>query len=356
MIEQELIAPLNNETVKSSSSSSACKKRTAGPRIILLLILAAFLGSNLSLNGISSSRKESIRIFGSILVDNLTLHHDDDNSSHHHSEVTSLEVQDMIGPEEDEPANTLSIVCQLSGEFGNNIGKFVHAYVLWRKLTQARATPTRHQSFQRSNTTDNKNATTLPFNYRIILRHQLRGKWVRGRDDARLCFPSSLGRFDFELGNGPDFDARLAQQTQRQWMEQFQGVNIDPKHVQGALDNFTRITTAQRLIDGANFARLKNKSNSSIHSLVSLPFLLSSTMAGPPNFAEFVDDYYHGIRRLLQFDEQACCALKPDPDESVFVSESTGTTAKGELAYFIHIWLIMSHSLTYILHSITAIF
>ena len=45
-------------------------------------------------------------------------------------------------------------------------------------------------------------------------------------------------------------------------------------------------------------------------------------MAIHPDFVEFVDDYYHDIRGLLQFDELACCAEKPLPDESVFVSLS----------------------------------
>ena len=290
------------------------------PALIFLFVIGMLGGITLCLDQLLS--RGSTPGFGIVSnKENFDSEDDDrfesESSSHNHAEIFAHELEDLM----DDSKNALSIVCQLSGEFGNNIGKFVHAYVLWLKLTRAAAT-----TKQGSNTTEQ-------FTYRIILRHQLHPKWVRGRDDAQLCFPTSLGRFDFTLGNGPDFDVLKAEQTKLQWMELFAGVNLSSEHVQGALENFTRIAAAKRQQDRVNSNHQdRHISEGLTETSISLPFLWSETLVYHPTFVEFVDEYYHEIRGLLRFDEQACCALKPFPDESVFVSKEEGADGLGSVA------------------------
>ena len=204
---------------------------------------------------------------------------------------------------------SLAIVCQLSGELGNNIGKFVHAYVLWLKLTRAARQPTQDQHSSHGQ----EGAET--FSYHVVLRHAPYHVWTRAQRDAQQCFQSSLGRFNFSLGNGPDFDARVAEQKAAGWMELFDGVNTAPEDVDGALENFVQVAAVMQ----QNISLIDKMQDDLSDSPISLPYLWSDTMAIHPDFVEFVDDNYHEIRSLLHFDE-ACCAEKPFPDESVFVS------------------------------------
>lgn len=55
------------------------------------------------------------------------------------------------------------------------------------------------------------------------------------------------------------------------------------------------------------------------NSTVSFPFIYSTFMA---SYDFVVDRYLDGIRDLFELDQAkaACCSLKPDPDETVFVS------------------------------------
>jgi hypothetical protein len=216
----------------------------------------------------------------------------------------------------------LTIVCQLSGELGNNIGKFVHSLVLWMKLTQ------QQQQLQPLPKRPNANFSNVPtYNFHIALRHAPYRTWVRGHHDAKQCFSSSLGRFDFSEAYNSHYDDQLVEQNERHWTELLAGINIAPQAVQEALDNFIRIATAVRQSS-------EDKKESTVTSTVSknsdapeeadspisLPFLRTDAMVGFPDFAEFVDEYYYEIRQFLQFNMEACCALLPDPDESVFVS------------------------------------
>jgi hypothetical protein len=234
---------------------------------------------------------------------------DDDNNdlANARPSIIDFTVHDLQGLTESHQKNptTLTIVCQLSGEFGNNISKFVHALVLWRMLNQQQQ---QHAS------------ALIPYlRFRIVLRHQQHSKWVRARDDIQKCFPSSLGQFDFELGNRIVFDD--AKQTRRLWTELFHGVNQSPQTVPTALDHFLRIATdvyhQQRSSNTTDDAESQRKGSTA------LPFLPSDVLVSHPRFVEFVDDYYRDIRQFLQFHQAAaCCALLPDSDETVYVRTS----------------------------------
>jgi hypothetical protein len=290
--------------------------------LIALLILAAVLGVFiLHLHPSPGHRRPPIGIINDIINTTVEATVDKYDSNQSYEEFT---VQQLLGlTKEGLPVKnqqTLTIVCQLRGELGHNISMFVHALVLWLKLTrQQQALRKQHAA----------NSTFEPFNYRIVLRHQegekwATGKWILARDDAQKCFPSSFGQFDFTLGNNPDFDEKMALQNANNWTDMFEGVNTSPQTVQEALDNFIAIAESVRRADRESHhpsTPAANVTNSSFKdSPISLPFLLSQRQVRHPGFVEFIDDFYHEIRSLLQFSTEDCCALRADADETVYVS------------------------------------
>jgi hypothetical protein len=178
----------------------------------------------------------------------------------------------------------VTIVVQLSGEMGNNIAKLAtgKGLQLWAQR-------------QYGITTD------------LVLRHQEHPKWVKGMRDLKKCFPHLRG-FDFELGNGPNYNERTAQQQQ----------------LLGNKSALLRLTTARvgdieetlstlRGIQPGTKGIIVQGSSSNI----TLPFLLADHLALIDVWADkFYDDY----RQFFEFDYKECCKTKADPGESVFVS------------------------------------
>ena len=160
----------------------------------------------------------------------------------------------------------------------NNLGKLAHAYGLQFWL----------QREYNLNTT-------------MVIRHQEVRKWKRGAAALQKCFPITRD-WDFSAGNVPEVDAALAEQ--RAWVlgKQLDEVNNrDLDEVQQALQTFVELQRHER-------ARPPN-------TTVSFPFLYSDQL----KCDSYVDRYYDDLRRLFAFDP-ACCKLKPEPDEVVFVS------------------------------------
>jgi hypothetical protein len=205
----------------------------------------------------------------------------------HYVDVFALELDDMHSSRHDHgEMPPTSIICQLSGELGNNLSKFGHAYAIWKLLKQ----------------------NYPQYDYKIVLRHQLRPKWTNAKKDIDNCFPV-LRKFDFSAGNSPEFDTRLAEQQTQGWMNDFNKINESPQAALRALANFSNIVSTLRQDTG--------------ESPISMPFLLSdSFVTSLSNFIEYADDYYDELRHVFKFNERSdvCCALRPDPDESVFVS------------------------------------
>jgi hypothetical protein len=191
----------------------------------------------------------------------------------------------------------LSIVGQLGGELGNYLCRIGHAFVIWRKLQN------NHPQFD----------------YRIVLRHGSKrewpGKFLRVKPDIDRCFPV-LRKFDLGQANVPEFDSRLEEQEKLGWMQDFSKINQNPSSVLPALANFTQIATNFRQDTG--------------QSAISMPFLLSDSYVGFSGFIEYADEYYEELRRIFEIDEkiEACCALRPDPDETVFVSSHHDVTSE----------------------------
>lgn len=178
----------------------------------------------------------------------------------------------------------VTIVIQLSGEMGNNLAKIAtgKGLQLWARREFGIETD-------------------------LVLRHQDHTKWISGMKDTKKCFPK-FRYWDFELGNGPNYDERLEQQ--KRWLEGksalLQLTTARSEDVDESLSTLRTILQTER-----NFTDLTNSRN------ITLPFLLADHLA---LIDLWPDRFYDDYRDFFEFDYKACCKVKPDPDESVFVS------------------------------------
>ena len=108
-------------------------------------------------------------------------------SEHQHSKIdTSASHVEPIAPKT-AFRTKMTIVCQLAGEMGNNIGFL--SYCLSLKM------------WLESGEFDLKRGET---DIGIIIRHQDHSKWVRGASDMHRCFPNTR-KDDFAAANTQDF-------------------------------------------------------------------------------------------------------------------------------------------------------
>ena len=181
----------------------------------------------------------------------------------------------------------LCFIAQLSGEMGNNLGKLAHGYGLAWWL---------QEEYGLMNST-------------IVLRHQEgHNKWLRARAGLQKCFPNTRS-WDFETGNTPEFLSRQTQQAE--WLGS-KFAEAPPGKDKDEVDQFL-----QEFLQLLRHENAKPAEGSS--STISLPFLYANSFV---MLSTFMDRYYDNYRQLFSFDDTACCKLKPDPDESVFVSET----------------------------------
>ncbi len=173
----------------------------------------------------------------------------------------------------------ISIVVQLSGELGNCLFKVAFGYAIQRILWDDYA-----------------------IHSHLVLRHQDSSKWRRARRDMQACFPR-FRSMDFTLGNSIEFQKRLLQQEE--WL---------------GTENASKLVIAGKIHEGLSFLKeLLEHSNSVAtepSANISLPFIQTTAFANLTH----VDAYYHGLRRLFTFDDEACCGVVPELDEVVFVS------------------------------------
>lgn len=186
-----------------------------------------------------------------------------------------------------ETRKNATIVLQLSGEMGNNLGKFAYGYGLQLLL---------QEEFQ--------------LNTELWLRHQIGvTKWKRARSSLQRCFPL-FQNMDFEKANTEEFlDAKAIKD---EWLGPDVHSKImsgKPKEVSLELKKFVELFTSDSQPNGTY-------SNSSI----SMPFLYADRMVG---YDHWLERYYEKYRELFRFDydnQPTCCHpdIKIDPDESVF--------------------------------------
>ena len=193
----------------------------------------------------------------------------------------------MIGT----PERPLIIVNWLSGEMGNNLGKFAAAYGIQRWLE------------------DDYNITST-----ILDRHQEHAKWVKGRNDIKRCFPN-LADYDFGAANTNDYLER--EQQQKDWLGEDADrlIITDPNFGFVEKLDFLKNVLATR----TDAPAVPPDSN------YTMPFLVSSSF---PQYSRIADRYFEEIKDLLTYDTSnpECCFEFAEPDEVVFVSSSLRAT------------------------------
>mmetsp|Transcript_2701 Transcript_2701/g.3847 ORF Transcript_2701/g.3847 Transcript_2701/m.3847 type:complete len:392 (+) Transcript_2701:160-1335(+) len=187
----------------------------------------------------------------------------------------------------------VTIVCQLSGEMGNNLAKLGRCLSLKWWL----------ESGAFYNSTDK-----LGYAARVALRHQDHNKWVRGAKDLQRCFPNT-NQFDFSEANNPEFESIWKMQ------HKLLGGN---ERVSGT-PPFNEINTVDAPFPLQSFVSEVSKRHSLVYNTaskrnVSLPFLFSDYFQSIDALA---DRFYQESRQFFHFNE-SCCTVKADPDENVF--------------------------------------
>lgn len=179
----------------------------------------------------------------------------------------------------------VTIVVQLSGEMGNNLAKLAtgRGLQLWARHFYGIETD-------------------------LVLRHQEHSKWVGAMKDLTRCFPK-LRNWDFQLGNGPNYGERLAQQNQLLGTNRSSFLHLKTSRLE---DIHQSLSTLRSILQTEqNVTMLSNSQN------ITLPFLLADRLSKIDLWPDMLYDEY---RKLFEFDDDACCKSKADPVESVFVS------------------------------------
>lgn len=198
---------------------------------------------------------------------------------------------------QERPATSLSdqsitILVQLSGELGNNLGKLAHGVCLQEWLNEEFQTPST-----------------------IVLRRQQHSKWIHGYRNAIQCFPFTR-QFDFEAGNTPSIDSWLAKSSYPNWWETMLSVNqrgADEIMIRQALQSTVHSWRQNLANQSSTLANVTARDKSPL----SKPFILSQEFA---HLHVCMDKYYDTIRTRLEFDTRACCNQVPVANETVFVS------------------------------------
>lgn len=177
-----------------------------------------------------------------------------------------------------------SIVVQLSGEMGNYLHKIAFARGM-QQLAKERGIETN-----------------------LVFRHQEYIVWRKVRSLIRRCFPR-LREFDFEAGNSVQYNNRVLQQR-LMFGDRSAGLTIRSKSdesVRSTLDTLEELINETTSIGGF-------LDPDQVDSTIKVPFIYSDAMVSHAFLDRFRDDF----QNFFQFDDEACCAQFPEPDESVF--------------------------------------
>lgn len=176
-----------------------------------------------------------------------------------------------------------TIVMQVRGEMGNHLQKIAHGYgIHW--LAQDK----------------------LDFETDLRLRHLKKPKWKTARNDIYQCF-HNLRSLDYEGGHRPDFVK--IQKQQNSWLNSL-GSN------ESSCMYRVRDETLQNIPTGLQAMKSLFQVPSKPHKEYPIVVL------GGPMRNALLDEYYERYRELFAWDDAACCAQLPAPDEAVFVSET----------------------------------
>ncbi len=180
----------------------------------------------------------------------------------------------------------ISIVVQLSGELGNHLSKLAFGYAIQRRLWDHYAIPSH-----------------------LVLQHQSSRKWIQARQDVQKCFPQ-FRSMDFTQGNTLEFQERLSEQ--QKWLGNENSSKLVLSNLIHSHEVEEKLIFLKSLLEQSSPITKNHGSTNNI----SLPFLYAQSFAS----WEYIDTYYHGLKRLFAFDDDACCRELPKPEEYVFVS------------------------------------
>jgi hypothetical protein len=184
-----------------------------------------------------------------------------------------------------------TLIIQMKGEMGNNLQKLAYGYGLSLWLSR------------KFGITPN-----------LVVRHlPKKAKWTNARDDIHKCFPN-LRKYDFEQGNHKEFKLRRTQQAD--WLQKY---HANTSHF---LQLVVQGESAEEIEKGlAYFHQLATSSQPEKPTIkdpkanITIPHLW---IGNRPMSQLFIDNYIEEYRMFFRFDEDACCAQRPEPDESVF--------------------------------------
>jgi hypothetical protein len=196
------------------------------------------------------------------------------------------------------PNNPVSLVIQLSGEMGNQLGKLAYGYGLKWILEEDYNTSSK-----------------------VIFRHQVPSKkWIRAEKSLKSCFPKFRG-IDFAKGNTKEFEVR--QKETKEWLG-------DKYH------SFARCGAEACIREGLeNFVR--NLSNTThpppeipVNANITQPFLYADTIT---LLSYVTDRFYDRWIDLFEFDlnNPNCCdsTRRAQPNETVLHARGYKTEMPG---------------------------
>jgi hypothetical protein len=239
-----------------------------------------------------------------------------------------------------------TIIVQLRGEMGNHLSVWSHAKGVQLQLLEE-----------------------YGIDAELVLRHQVIGHPIegtrpslkKGPTEGRIkhCFPNLRPIFDHHLGvaNSDYFRRRYYQQASwfdkttstpreiRNWGHDLSAVNGNPRSsmdqaIHTSLDAFDKLLrlpsdgTAPKpltICPTSNLSLPGHTTNSSSSTppttpssvdAISMPFLYVETVSNNVMW----NRYYEELRTYFAFDDTACCATIPEPDETVFVSSGVQQT------------------------------
>jgi hypothetical protein len=191
----------------------------------------------------------------------------------------------------------VTIVCQLSGEMGNNLGKLGRCLSLKWWLESGAFYNATHK---------------LGYSARVALRHQENNKWHRGYRDLQRCFPKT-NQFDFSEANNKEFGDIWKMQHQLFGGNERVGASSPFNEIN--MYDKQQIAVGLKSFASAAYERHALFYNAASKSNISLPYLFANYIQKVDPLA---DQFYDENRQFFHFSESSCCKLKADSDESVF--------------------------------------
>lgn len=193
----------------------------------------------------------------------------------------------------------VTIVCQLSGEMANNLGKLGHCLSLKYWLERGEFYNSTHK---------------LGYNARIAIRHQDNSKWVKGYHDLQKCFPNTK-QYDFSEANNDQFDEIYKTQ---QTLIKGGGGRKDPppfNDINAQHGNLAQIKAGMQSFVSKVAEHHGQIYNKASKRNISIPFLYANRIQ---DMDPLNDMFYNQLKSFFRFNYKACCKIRAEPDESVF--------------------------------------